>query len=770
MLKNIGRCSVVVLAALVAVGCSKFLDTQKKDQNVLQMSDARLSCLKDLPKFMENLLGGRARNSEIGNSVLCVERAMDVYKKRYRGTQENAYTQEDLRNFFNRYFFADHPVSPKLASDLLRLKKAFFGGSDDVLEHREMDEIIQWFKNIKAPFVTVAPDFPYFLARDTSHRDSRHEVKIQNLKVFLVEAARRTSFWSSNYNLDQFHELIQEFLKYAKTGQAKQLSDELKKYYPLLPVVKKILIPAEPPTRFEDFEKVIETSVDIFGAGLKAYHDGLFEHSLFGSLESASDLMDLMYRGADIAMKSPLMLKNRMLVYSDIEILIDELCRLGICGQLIKPASGKIALKRILLKIFSEGERESELQFTGVRTSHLELLKREIMIVQASLNLFKGKLPKAGPEWTPITEIREMLGDEHVRNQVHAITSAHQLRQEEESYIYHGVKELQGLLSRRYPLQFDQQRSIRLFGLRSEATYVSETMAQLIMMKTFSRLLHLGYGLPISAPVSERHLTIHGLNEWYNDFRSIGIDLRVFDPRTHDVNGRFYEANFFTFAGNGDNQMQYGETFEYLSFLFSAGVSSAENLRSALIIGNCQFLGTDHRTEIDIFGQLKLDKACIKRIWKKEFKQVFYNLPGMGNFMEALVNDPDESKFDEFFKVLEIGATGSEHEVFDTGHLRAVVAITHYIESLFTQFDTNGDQILSYAEIKASSPRFLPLLAAKSTALSYLPLRYSQAAYEHLVVNGELPTYHIWRYPYSHSTASRMNLFKVLMVLSAAIR
>lgn len=778
-------CILVFIFTTMTLGCSKFLETQKKDEDTIELTDPRLNCLKDFPARISQFAEGDLSTEGLDSSIQCVDDAIDVFKKRYRGTQNKSYTRQDLTTFFNKYFFQNNPLPTAFAHSLLQLKTAFFGGTDQILTHQEMDQIIKWFQQIKTPLVDIAQDLPYYMFQKrvefSSLSAEEHEKKILKLKTFVEKVLQSTLLSTSNYQIEDFEQLVKELLQFMNSSASQQVLAKVKRFFPLVPALKKVLIAPQGTSSQQDFSETVDTYIELLGSALKAFHQKLFEERLFNDLRSADRLLDFSIQIVSILENSPVMKRNGKFELDAFNVFIDAVVSSKILSDQFKADSTKKAVQQVFQKLFDSQHRFAGKEITFIDQQHFAELTRELFMIKAGVVLLSRGLSSS---LLSINDFPVILSDEKIRQVVDEFFGMAQFARalngsrssdeiEEKTRIVRDLSRLRQVMSTGHPIKFDQQMGLLLDGQHTNIIYTSEALAQIVLIKGFTRLLTQGYGEPQNQPIHLRGILKEGLNQWYSDFKDFGVDLQVFDPRTKDMNSRFVEANFFTFAGNGDERMQYQETFEYLHFLFSAGISSAELLRRELLIAGCQRLDKEGKTEIDPFGKMKLKRDCVKEVWKTKFPSIFPNLPGMVALVSNLAKS--DSEFDQFFNIFEKAAFGHQPVIYDTGELRTVVAMTHYVESIYTLFDLDRDSFLSLAEIRRSSPRFLPLIAKKT---GFSPTGCSaQVAYEYLVVLGKVPglldvgwNVHLCRDPDENAKASRLQIFQVLMELRSSLQ
>ena len=98
--------SLALLGSLIPglVGCSNYLKGQKNKEEVMDLPNPDLERLKTLPEDMKKLSIGELSSSDIRKNFETIQFALKYFVERTRGSGNNAYSVEDMRGFFGKYF------------------------------------------------------------------------------------------------------------------------------------------------------------------------------------------------------------------------------------------------------------------------------------------------------------------------------------------------------------------------------------------------------------------------------------------------------------------------------------------------------------------------------------------------------------------------------------------------------------------------------------------------------------------------------------------
>lgn len=768
-------------AILFLGSCSRFLETQRGEEKVIDLSDPQLACLQNITPVLGRIFDGTVMPSEIDASVACVEKSLDVFKKRYRGSMDKAYTAQDLNKFFNRYFFKSKPLTNSLTHSVLKLKAGLFGGDVNSVSQQEMDLFIEWFHVLKTPLLDISKDIPYLTFQTVSRtrvQELDHEMRLLRFEVFIQKALEKTVIWNSSYTLLDLEVLVKEGLEFVDLEDESRIAQRVKRFFPLIPALKAVLTGTDVPSGKEEKMEMLKSYIQVYGAALYAFHHKIFEKRLFGDLNSSTELLEMAQKFVLALKESPQIRKRGQIKIEYIDQAVEALIKARILGDRFEAKSSQEAVRKIFHKLFDSQYRLEGQDFTAVDRFHLVELEKEVLMFRSVVDLLRERAQIGS---LSLVEFTEVLSDNSLRSKIQELFHPPEFPASEKESLLRDLQQVRKVMLTGKPTKYDSKLALQIDGKFYEVGYTSEALAQVVLIEGFSRLLTRGYGEPRNKPVYERSITLAKLNEWHTDFKDFGIKLLVFDPRSPNVNSRFYEANFFTYAGNGDEGMQYQETFEYLNFLFAAGISSAESLRTELLAQECHLLNTEGKTELDVFGQLKVRRECTRKVLREKFAELLPNLPGMVQH----VGKKTDREFLEFFEFFEAATLGKSPELYDTGDLRTFVAVFHYVESLFTHFDENRSNTLELNEIRKASPRFAGLISKAMihlfpTITSYVDFSPQhcrvRTTFEYLVVKGKKPSggdtawiLSCWG-PSSDSKADRDQIFKVLMELRSSIQ
>lgn len=708
-----------------AVGCSDFFKGEKEEPKVIELSDSRFTCLQKVPSEFSKFLEGESREKDLVEGFSCLTDALRNFHKRTYGSIENGYTSEELRKFFGKYFLKQNNVTPEFTAELMKLKRILLGGSTVYLTKEELLQLIDMLGQMRDEFVKLAPHMKTLLfqgdGKDLAWKsiDAASDQLRSSLQRFIGE----TQVASVDYSFEDIKKILYGFAEFVKEDDQFNPYQVYAEWLPIVESVKNVLVGSKAQIAgLSEWRESVDTFVDFYSLLLKHHYS--LRNIQWDSIQSMNQLSQFFSQGIQLLMNAHQIKNVGRIPVEDIDNLID-LVLPKIAPESLHAKSIKKAYRAVLLKIL-DPEKSGARLLLGLEKKHLVSLKREFNIWRLQQS-FINSLPL--DELNGGITAKELFASYKQFNKTYVIEKNLSLDTLEQTALEQSWKDLEELLNISYPVSFDSQGKLIIHHNIGSIKQTWKSLTESNLMRSLSRLLLLGYGENSQGPLREARMSKQGLIAWYEDFQELGLDLKAFDPRSANSGARsFLEANFFTFSGTGDDYMDQKETYEFVSFLFSAGLVSSEVIRTDFESSQC--LTKDN----DVFGFPFIQEACFKNIFKEKFSVYFDNLPGLASYVKNL----DKTQWDYFFHYLMKAARveGQKEGLVETANLRTMVMILHYVESVMAVYDRNKDQALSLEEVYAATPRFMSFVKTVSP-VSWDAVNTEGFAY--LVFKGGIP-------------------------------
>lgn len=719
--------TMATVLSLASIGCSDFVNGQKPEKEEIKFSNDRLSCLKDVPTSLKRFSVGTAKESEIREGIDCMRDALNYFQKKTYGAQGNAYTVDEMRRFFSKYFLKENVVTPAFAEELMKIKKALLGGSVQTLTKEEITRLVDVLAIVRDESVKLSPHVQVLLNQlpDKKANWDHVSMAVEQLRVSLQRLLEKTEISRSDYSFEDAKNALAGFSEFIKGTEPFAPYEQYSKWIPVVESVKNILMGRDAQiVTLRQWKDSLDTLIDLYGLALK-YHYVIHNFDMSNQTK-VREISQFVGQALDLLENCHQMKTAGIITLGDIDSLIDA------AVPALKINIREISMKRLyragILRLLDPNRNGDSRGILGLEKRHLSSLRREYNVwrlnqsfVDFVSNKFKGASLSAA-------NLLQTYG-EFESNKV--ISKGLTSDPYEQVALQNAWIDLGDQL--KAPVLVTYNNRGRMFETDSsfelKTTWKSLTKSNLI--RAMSRGLMLAYGEKTTGVLSEARMSKKGLVAWYDDFNDLMTDLKAFDPRTGNTGARsFLEANFFTFSGDGNDWMDMRETYEFISVLFSAGLASAGNIQDDITMKpGCAL------PKKDVFGMRYINEQCFKAYLRRGFKGYFDNLPNMARYVERL----NDTQWEDFYSSLKAASSSPDPipGTIETANVRTMVTIVHYVEAIMVIYDRDRNQTLSLDEVYAATPRFMSFIRGIGKSSSETIL---EQGFAFLVFKGHIPT------------------------------
>lgn len=761
---NFKNISVLLIVCFI-MGCSDFLKGQKKEDEVLKFKGDRFACLSKVPESLRNMLAEESTPDNLEETIDCLESSLTYFKRRTKGNVPDGYSVEDIRSFFGNYLGDSDRVTDTMASQMMKIKKALFGGNEQVIAKTELQALINFLVSIKAEIQPLKPYWDIVIAKDgTQPSKSRLIESHQLLKDAAIRLVLKTHVVQSDYSFVEFKEFMAEVEKFVQRAPSTSSVDFIK----LIPLIESVKVHL--------FGK--NTDMGTVAKWKEAVSQVLELHKLFTLYKYRYKGHEFYSRealtaGDDIVLTAITLLDKAWpverggILFSDTKKLLKALENLRYLPANLTADTGYEAYTSVVKNILDHdgSGRKKILNPQALTSKHVLALKNEYRGFKAVQN-FNDSMPDA---FTYPELIRAL--DRAKTAQVAEFSEA------SDELLDLSWRDWNTHLRQPHPLIYLKTGKLLLDRKAQESLDWSWVgLTRLNVMKFLNRMLMFGFGQNQDVDLNNEVLNERSFEDFYSAFWEFGVKYQAFDPRMGNSGKRtFFEADHFVYSGNGNGQVNLQESFELVNIIFSAGLSGLAQIQEDLSKSVCAL------KENDFYGNPWLDEACVKRIMRERFGDYFKNLTGLAKWVETM----DESEWDRYFnELVEFSRVNPKNAGrLETGDLRTMVVITHYVESMYIKMDTDEDDKLSIPELIEGSKRFTPffktlfklepkgpiLVETQENLIDYAVSR----AFACMVITGEMPKViktctpaffkdAVWKKSYSNRTLilRTLNAFK----------
>ncbi len=679
---------LLLLTICSVTGCSEFINGKKKEEEVLKFSSDRFACLSAVPETFRNMTSEKSTPEKLEESLVCLESSLTYFKKRTKGTVPDGYSVQDLRSFFGNYLGDKDRVSNEMAAQMMKVKKALFGGTELIIAKSELQSLIDLVISIRQEIPRLKPVWSIMLINEDI-KPAKDQILESHklLQETLTKLVLSTNLVRSEYSFADFRSLLNEAEKFVKLAPGKSSVDFMK-WIDLAEAVKVHLFSdrADMSSAIKWKEAVNMVMELRLIYSLYEYH---YKGHDFYSPTAFRTGDEMLVAGISLINKSWWMNKDGI-PFKETEKLLKALethkiLPAGSSAETINE-SYQVIVRKFL-------DRDTENKAVGLQTlakKHLATLKSEYRGFKA-VQTFNDSLPGS------------FTYDELVRNLEKQPTAQVDAFPEiSNDLLQVSWRDWHSHLKQPLPLLYLKTGELVLErNVKDSKEWSWEALTRLNLMKFLNRLLMMSFGTTRTMDLSKEILNEESMRQFYAGFWNLGVQLKAFDKRSGNSGKRtFFEADHFVYAGNGDNEVRLNESYELVNIIFSAGLSGLKKIQDDLLKSNCALM------EKDEFGNPWLDEACFKIALRQNFSRYFKNLTGLDKWVASLSDDEWNYYYDQLlnfarFKPDTVGR-------IETGDLRTLVVINHYIESMYIKIDSDEDDKLSVPELIDGSARFVP--------------------------------------------------------------
>lgn len=749
--------SVIITSSVLGLaGCGEYLNGKKATPEIIELSDDRFSCLKDLPEHLKGFSVGEAEPKEIESSVVCMQTALSYFQKKTKGSSLEAYTIEDMRKFFGKYFLKKNNVTPEFALELMKIKKALLGGSDRYITKEEILRLVDLLTVIKEEAIKLTPHVKILLSQE----DKTSFDKVSNATEVLRDALQRilsnSQVAKSDYGFEDAKRVLSGFAEFIKGQETFAPYERYKSWVPLVESVKNVLMGERAHfSTVNDWSAALDNLIDLYELVLK-YHYVIQDFKV-GNRTELRQLSQFIGQGLALLESSHQMKAHERIPFKDIDRLLDEAFKTVAESGVkipVRVESVKEVYQLAILRALEPARQGDSRGLDSLKRSHLSALRREFNVWRLTQSFF-DHLPFS-EEKEPISQ--KVLLEQYNKFDVkYVVGSAFNASMVEQTALRDSWKDLGHLLQTTRVVNFNEEGRLIIAYEPALYAYSWSSLTKFNLMKTLARFLMIGYGSDIKGELSQGGIPQKGLSQWYDDFKNLGLDLKAFDPRGANAGNRsFLEANFFTYSGNGDDKMDYRETFEFVSVLVSAGLGSSNFIQKSM--AQCEV------DQVDVFGFKMFEENCFRLYMRRDFAKFFNNMPWMVEYVRTMSHEQWTTFYSAWLAASRV-ATPVQGRV-EMAEVRTMVTLLHYVENIMTIYDVDQSGGLSLDEVEASAPRFMSFLKVAA------PIQWETAIKEgfaSMVFNGEIPGFWgLTGFQFSKhfkDDAPRANLLRILQVL-----
>ncbi len=680
---------LMVLSALILSSCSDFLKGKPKKELVLEIKNESMSCLKTVPLDVKKFMKSEATDAEIDKTFNCIDSTLQQFQTRVEGAvDKDSFTADELHQIFEK-FIKDAGLSKAATSDLMLLKAAILGGTNQKISKAEISVLREYLLALKVEVKNISPYAKLFTFKKTEVVFSKNMIKnaFAQLNLSLKNLLKISKISQSNYQFSDLKNLATN-LKIIGEEQQDRMA-VANKMNDLLVGHQEISTEQDRSLYIDSLTAVLRLyAIQVQGHVKLSIIDAAQMNSTFEYIHDVIELLEgtIQYQ------------KSQVISFETIDPLLTEVIKKDILPLKITTDTALSFYKTVLVRVFQSGLSGDVNAFTGIRKVHFVNFKRELAVHRIYSHFIEKIAAQGNTKRVPLKVVQEKLKLFEIKQSRDIL---HEFDAAAQAQIIAVVNELRTEFLVKTPVIYRFNKII--LAVNQEIWDQNwEDLSRGLYNTMMSRQLLLGWGqTPLDKEIKSSYVAEHAMTQWYSEFKKFGIETKIFDPRSKNSGvSKLKEANLFTRAGNGDSQLSFKEAIQFVGILFSGGSRVYGEIAAGLKKDNCNL------PEIDVFGNNWNNEACAYENLRKNYKYYFSNLSYLVRYLGQLNKNENDfrSFYDSLLQVARLDAGNSGR--LETADLRNLIGLLHYVESLFAAYDADRNGLLSENEIKLSYPKF----------------------------------------------------------------
>lgn len=455
----------------------------------------------------------------------CASEMLDLFTTRIHGSQDGVYLMSELRDFLQTYFLKSSKISPRYYIELLTLKRAILGGTEDGLTHAEIRRAQDFIFRLKDGVHRLAPFMP-LSSRSAAQWDTPQlKLATQTLKAVIQDLGDFLTVTAQPYSFTHLETLLQEFMRLFPALRDDDLVPLLVKRLPWMRALKRVLVDRQPDVIGPDAWRIVSSvGAESYAIFLQLTHLQA-KHSDWSRNPGRELFMDMMRRLIVLLTQAADRNTDQRIFFEDLDVLIDEFP----FSTGIQKSTIRRTLRPLVNRLLSTSPGRI---YSGVSAAALAKLLDQLEI----WNGFQGAIDTGTEPPLKDSKLHGLWRD---------------LTQDPRFNRWHFSPNGQIAFSRRA-----WERPAPIFDLSQKAWIL-----------LLSRAMAYGYG------GSRGLLTREMLKQGMREFAPVLIDFKILDPNwdPNFVDGQFEQMDLIHWNSDGDGSANEIELFEHLASAVSMG-------------------------------------------------------------------------------------------------------------------------------------------------------------------------------------------------------
>ncbi len=683
---------LMLLSLLSGFGCDRYLKDQRPKHKPFELNFEGVQCMNQVPTVLNQYFQQHLEKEKLHETVDCVDKALGEFLRSTKGVESSSYQAAEVQRFFQKYIFK-REISEELGREIMKLKAAMIGGTDEVITRMEFEKLRELLKVIEAEMLRLYPHLNVYLLREpvsvmSVEQRSRLDLAIADLRLSVQNLLAELHLAESDYSLPEIDLLMAEVEKFAGITDPQHPFSLWRQRLPTLEKLKSILVGDVVSMRSQkEIFEIWNMLIDVYRLGLQ-YQGGI--DRLDWSVPANFSEFDAWMEDSISVLIRALNLRNKgQIPYAKLDEMVDELKVRGLWIEHLEPTTAKLTYRQFIARFLDHSSEE----LMALEVRHLMNLRREyrgFKLVQSALSKVFAEKPRR-----PRSEVIVVLENYPALKDIERLSP---LSPQDQQYFSQVWEEFLMLVKDSAVHHWDARGRVSVTLQKMDLWRYTE-LTQMNLLRLPTSLMFRAYGERYDNP-RESALTTAQISLVFTEFQKIGNELKLFDGRTANKAQRCVrEADMFTPWGNGDARVQFTELFDLISVLWSGGIVGVSEIKHFAEEDGCLI-----KEKSDYFRKPYLQMECAGRSLRKRIPQILPNLPRFGQYIQGLSNETWTTFFADWLKVSRV--CPNDTVGLETGDQQTMVVVLHYIENLFSVYDVNKNNLLEDSEVEQAFPRF----------------------------------------------------------------
>jgi len=679
-------------ALLLSAPACGILGEKDDIDKLLKFAGASTGCLNEMGPRFTRYMDGDVNTKEWEATWECAIDSLRLFRTFVRPTDPQGYSRRDMYAFVSKLLITSRKVPEDLILATFQLKASLLGGSADYVSNAELDHFLTLLRIGKKETTSLLPHLKARVRQPSPETLLAFANGLQSFGDAVAAQLRTTS--NSPLTLQMIQTLTQGLSQIGGW----QMPTETGK---ILLALKEFMVGGSAeaieggawPALFRSL-----TQYGSVGAAAMSYKP---EYSQIPN--GTGEFYTAMARIVRTAMDTTLATHNDRLPYLSVARVIDALPEAWLTPQKrqsIQATLVPLSYKMLGSQIDDGFDRPSidllfnSMEFWNRGQTHLERIYKDYGLDPQGVS--KGRLIAAAQSY--LRTLPEPKDQEEVQRLINLTRKFLPMFAGEDDQITFGPWERYSLahMSRLHWVRIVVERLIRSYS---------------------------------SLPTHDKG-TLADLKSFIDDYAPLATAFSLIDPMIPKLaERRFQEANFFTFASNGDKFFDLDEATYYIAFYLS--LSQLSNRIVSIIEPLC---GTGEK---DPFLIQWMKPDCFRDAFFARYQDFWDHFPNMVRYFSGL----SHSDQTDLRIAIERGARrfGFSDQPVGKYDVDGFSALAHYIEAIFKRFDANQSQILGTSEVLNAFPVF-KLALSEIGGIDINDNAMLEAAFTYTVAKGKPPT------------------------------